>query len=119
MKKIRVYPKIKTRIMSAFIEKLVSQSTQKNTESCRSHPGKCLAQIVFDAFVIVTIFIFLTRVLNRDTTVNVDACITFLAMWIPVNYIFKALDLEYSDQLARVAGWTLGNRLFSILTTSM
>jgi hypothetical protein len=102
--------------MSAFIEKLVSQSTQKNTESCRSHPGKCLAQVVFDAFIIVALFALLTRVLNRDA-VNVDACITFLAMWIPVNYIFKALDLEYSDQLARVAGWTLGNKLFSILTS--
>jgi len=104
--------------MSAFIEKLVLQSTQKNTESCRSHPGKCLAQVVFDSFVIVAIFALLTRVLNRDA-VNVDACIAFLTMWIPVNYIFKALDLEYSDQLARVAGWTLGNKLFSILTSSI
>ena len=104
--------------MSALIEKLVSNSTQKNTESCRSHPGKCLGQVVFDGLVIVAIYAILTWVLNQDV-VSADASLTFLSMWIPVNYILKALDLEYSDQLARVAGWTLGNRLFSILTTSM
>jgi hypothetical protein len=101
--------------MSALIEKLVSTSTQKNTETCRSHPGKCLGQVCFDGIVIVAIYSLLTWVMNHDA-VNTDASLTFLSLWIPVQYLLKALDLEYSDQLARVAGWTLGNKLFSILT---
>lgn len=101
--------------MSALLENLVSKSTQKNTETCRSHPGKCLGQVSFDGIVIVAIYSLLTYVMNKQG-LSMDASLTFLSLWIPLQFIFKSLDLEYSDQLARVAGWTIGNKLFSILT---
>jgi hypothetical protein len=101
--------------MSALVEKLVSKSTQKNTETCRSHPSKCLGQVCFDGIVIVAIYSLLTYVTNKDW-LSMDAILTFLSLWVPMQFLLKGLDLEYSDQLARVAGWTIGNKLFAILT---
>jgi hypothetical protein len=101
--------------MSALVEKLVGKSTQDNTDKCSLNPTACLGQVCFDGIVVVCMYAFLTYQVDK-TWIDVDAALTFFSIWVPVLFLLKGLDLEYGDQLSRVAGWSLGNKLFAILT---
>lgn len=96
------------------IGKLIEQSTEDNTANCKKDPSKCLWQCVVDAMVFITIFSALSFTIDHRKP-NIDSVFVFLSIWVPVLFLLKAMDLEYSEQLSRTIGWSLGQKMFSVL----
>lgn len=99
------------------IQDIITSSSKKYTEDCRSHPEKCLRQVVIDALVIIGLFAFLTSFVDHQTP-SVDQIITFLTVWTPILFLLKTMDLENTEQFGRVAMWTLATKVFTILTAT-
>lgn len=98
-----------------LISDLLMSSSDDNTKDCRKNPMACFRQVVIDGMVIVVMFTFLSWHINHELPAP-TSLIDFMTVWTPMLFVLKAMDLEYSDQLARVAGWTLGTKVFNILT---
>ena len=101
--------------MVLVVEKLVQASTVQNTKNCKAHPGKCLSQVFLDGAIIAAVYVALAVLIDKNTP-SLDAVVSFLSIWTPMLYTFKALDLEYSDQMARVGGFQLATKVFGLLT---
>ena len=82
----------------------------------RKTPLKCLGRVLLDAAVIVGAYAALSFALDKGSSVSLDATATFVAVFVPIAYAIKALDMEYHDQLARVAAFHLGTKVFNVLT---
>lgn len=94
---------------------IIHSSTDENTAKCKTDPGMCLWQCVIDATIFATLFSAASLVIDHRKP-DLDSIFVFLSLWIPVLYLLKSMDLEYSDQLARVAGWSLAQKMFSALS---
>jgi hypothetical protein len=101
--------------MAANLGKLIDKSTDDNTRNCKQDPTTCLWQCCVDALVFMVLFSVMSVLIDHRRP-NVDSLGTFAAVWIPTLFALKILDLEYSDQLARVAGWSLAQKMFSVMT---
>lgn len=99
----------------SFLRDLLVNSTDGNTENCKKNPVVCFRQVVIDTTVIVLLFTFLTWHVEHKLP-KLESLVNFTSIFIPCLFLLKAMDLEYSSQLARVAGWTIGTKIFSILT---
>ena len=49
---------------------------------------------------------------------DIDRIVGFLAIWTCIMFLLKALDVEQSDQFARVAFWTIATKVFGLLTVT-
>ena len=95
--------------------RLIEKSTDENTAKCKLDPNACLWQCCVDAIVFVILFSAMSMLIDHRRP-NIDSLVIFLSIWIPTLFFLKAMDLEYSDQLARVAGWTLAQKMFSVMS---
>lgn len=93
---------------------ILEKSTDSNTANCKVNPGMCLWQCCIDGVVFASLFTAVSFLIDHRAP-DVNSIFTFLSIWVPTLFLLKALDLEYSDQLARVAGWSLGSKMFSAL----
>lgn len=93
---------------------IINKSTDENTKNCKDTPNECLWQCIVDAMVFVTMFTSMSFLIDHRGP-NINNILTFVSVWIPTLFLLKAMDLEYSDQLARVIGWSLGSKMFSSL----
>lgn len=101
--------------VAGVIKRAITQSTQNNTQKCKTKPLKCLRQIVFDGIVVVTLYSLLTRVVDHQVP-NIDDMLGFLAMWTAVMFLLKNLDIDQADQFYRVAFFSIASKVFGILT---
>lgn len=103
--------------MSTLLNSVILKSDKEKTDNCRENPAACLGQVVVDGCVIVMLFGFLSYTIDAQMP-SMENSAAFLSVWVPVLFLLKAMELEYADQLARVAGFTLATKIFAILTTS-
>ena len=83
-------------------------------------PREMLLAVLMDAVVIVGSYVVLGMTLRNNanspvSTISWDGTLSFLAVFTPLAFAIKALNLEYADQLARVATFHLGTKMFNIL----
>lgn len=99
------------------VKDAISKSTKKNTEGCREKPGQCLRQIILDGIIIVALYSILTHAID-GVTPDLDKMLGFLSVWTAIIFLLKSLDVDQSDQFARVAFWTIATKIFGILTVT-
>lgn len=99
------------------VKDAISNSTKKNTESCRERPARCLRQIILDGVVIIVLYSLLTHAIDGAAP-DIDRMLGFLSLWTAIMFLLKSLDVDQSDQFARVAFWTIATKVFGILTVT-
>ena len=93
-------------------------SKDKNTcphGPCRRDPWKCLQGVLLDAAVISGTYAILAVELDKGASLSWEGTLTFFAVFVPLALAIKALNLEYSDQLPRVALFHLSTKMFNVL----
>lgn len=91
------------------------QSTEQTLKECRKHPAKCLRQLAVDGFIIVASYAVLLYAVDGKA-VQWRRVATFYALFMMLAFVFHSLDVDYQEQLTRVAGFQLGTKLFAALT---
>lgn len=82
---------------------------------CRRKPIACLRAAATDAALIMGVYVALAMVLDKGPTVSRDGLLLFAAIFVPVGFALRAFDVEYSDQLPRVALFHLATQIFNVL----
>lgn len=86
---------------------------------CWHNPWKCLRGVLLDACVIAGAYAALAVALDNGISVTSDGLLTFVAIFVPLTFIIKALNLEYGDQLPRVALFHLATKVFNVMTVAV
>lgn len=102
--------KVSTRSMG-----LLQKSTEKWLKNCKDRPTKCFRQLLIDGAVIITSFAALSYLVD-GTVVQWDRALKFYGLFLVVAFVFRYLDVDFQENLTRVAGFQIGNKLFSALT---
>ena len=103
--------------VSKLVKDTVTNSTKENTVKCKEKPMDCLRQIILDGVIICVLYSILTHMID-GVPPDIDRIFGFLAVWTAIMFLLKALDVEQSDQFARVAFWTIATKVFGILTVT-
>lgn len=91
------------------------QSTEQSLKECRKQPAKCLRQLAVDGLIIVLSYALLLYLVDGKV-VQWRRVGLFYALFMLLAFVFHALDVDYQEQLTRVAGFQLGTKLFLALT---
>lgn len=83
-------------------------------KKCSRNPLKTLRKAAIEGLVVVAMFTFISLTID-DTTPRLESIALFMAVWTPIVFAMKALDMEFSDQAMRVATWMLASRVFNVL----
>lgn len=85
--------------------------------ACREHPLSCLREMVLDGAVIVIAYALLAYTIEGK---SVDGCraVLFLSLYVGLSFGLRYMNLEFGEQLSRVVGFQLGNKLFTCLAAS-
>jgi hypothetical protein len=75
--------------------------------------------VLLDACVIAGTYAVLALTLDKGSPLSIDGTLTFVAAFVPLTFIIKALNLEYSEQLPRVAFFHLSTKIFNVLTSGV
>lgn len=78
-------------------------------------PRASLRQVALEALLIVGSYAVLAFMLEDGTSFSLDGIATFLAIFIPISFVLRCADVDYKDQLARVALFQLGVKIFNTL----
>ena len=90
------------------------ESTEAHLKQCKEHPRKCFRQLMVDGLVIVASYGLLTYLLDGKA-LNPRRTLAFYALFLALAYAFRYLDVDFQEQLTRVAGFQIGTKLFGAL----
>ena len=76
-----------------------------------------MRSVLLDASVIAGTYAVLALALDKGSSLSLDGALTFFAVFVPLAFGIKALNLEYSDQLPRVAFFHLATKIFNVLAS--
>lgn len=89
-----------------------TRDDDKNFPPC---PLLSLKKVLLEAILIVGSYVALSMVLDNGGSLSSEGILTFLTVFIPISFVLKAASVDYDDQLARVAMFQLGVKLFNVL----
>ena len=78
-------------------------------------PTTCLREVIVEACLIVGSYAALSYMLE-DGACSLRGVLMFLAIFIPISFVLRCVNVDYKDQLARVALFQLGVKIFNVLT---
>jgi hypothetical protein len=84
---------------------------------CWHDPGKSIRRVLLDACVIAGTYAVLALALDKGSSLSLDGTLTFFAAFVPLAFIINVLNLEYSEQLPRVAFFHLATKIFNVLAS--
>ena len=90
---------------------LLNKSTEQSVKECRTDPAKCLAQLMADGAVIIASYSLLLYVVDGQMVAWPKA-LKFYGLFLLLAFVFRYLDLDFQEQLTRVAGFQIGTKLF-------
>jgi hypothetical protein len=88
-----------------------ANSTEDALKECREKPAKCLSHLALDAAVIVAAYGFLVWAVD-GARLSPTKALKFYALFMVVAFVLRYLDVDFQDQLTRVAGFQIGTKLF-------
>lgn len=94
---------------------IFQKSTQQWLKGCKDRPTKCFRQLLVDGAVIISSFSVLSYLVD-GTVVQWDRALKFYALFLAVAFVFRYLDVDFQENLTRVAGFQIGSKLFATLT---
>lgn len=86
-------------------------STEQSLKNCKEHPKKCFRQLVIDGLVIVLSYGMLLYLVDGRPLDPIKAA-KFFVLFLALAYAFRYLDVDFQEQLTRVAGFQVGTKLF-------
>jgi hypothetical protein len=99
-----------------FLLTPLRESTEEAVHQCKEKPGKCARQLLLDGLVIVLAYAFLLYVVEGKVLAWVRG-VKFYVLFLFVAFVLRYLDVDFQDQLTRVAGFQLGTKLFAAMAT--
>ena len=87
-----------------------------NAEKPMYNPGRVLLTVLLDGVIIAFSYIFISCVLDKCTSFSTDGVITFFSVFIPLGFALRSFEMEYQEQLVRVAMFHLATKMFNSLT---
>lgn len=90
------------------------RSTEANLKGCAQQPQKCARQLALDGAVIIASHALLVFLLDGKM-LEWRRALTFYALFMVLAFAFRMLDVDFQEQLTRVAGFQLGTKLFGAL----
>ena len=91
------------------------QSTEQSLKECREHPARCFKQLLVDGLVIIASYALLLYLVD-GRTIEWARAAKFYALFLVLAFVFRLLDVDFQEQLTRVAGFQLGTKLYLALT---
>lgn len=98
-----------------FLDSL-RESTEGNLKQCKEHPRKCFRQLLVDGLLIVASYGLLTYLLDGKA-LDPRRALAFYVLFLALALAFRYMDVDFQEQLTRVAGFQIGTKLFGALTT--
>lgn len=89
----------------------ITQSTEESLKECKKDPGKCVSQLLLDGAVIILAYALLAYVVD-GTILSATKALKFYALFMLLTFVLRWLDVDFQDQITRVAGFQLGTKLF-------
>jgi hypothetical protein len=93
----------------------IKNSTEQAVKECKKDPKKCVRQLLLDGVVIVASYGLLLYLVEGRTLAWTNIA-RFYAVFLVIAFVFRYLDLDFQEQLTRVAGFQVGTKLFMLLT---
>lgn len=93
----------------------LKQSTEQSLKECQKQPTRCFRQLLLDGLVIISSYSLLLYLVD-GRVVDVRRAVTFYALFLVLAFAFRWLDVDFQEQLTRVAGFQIGTKLFAALT---
>lgn len=93
---------------------ILRTSTEKALKDCRQHPRRCFRQLLIDGMVIVLAYAVLVYLVD-GASIDPMRAARFYGLFVVMAYVLRYLDVDFQEQLTRVAGFQLGTKLFSAL----
>ena len=93
-----------------------SSATYNPPSACRTNPRACFMQLMTDGVALVAAFSLLVYVLDGALP-PVGRVLNFYALYVAITFSLKWLDVEFQDQIPRVAGFQIGNKIFTALAS--
>lgn len=78
---------------------------------CRKEPGKCTAQIVVDGAVIIFAYAVLLYAVE-GAMLPWRRALKFYGLFVFLAFLLRYVNVDFQEQLTRVAGFQLGTKLF-------
>ena len=104
---------------SEFLDRVTQPlrtSTEDSIRECKADPSKCLTQLMLDGAVIVLAYAALLYLVDGKQ-LAVPRALKFYVMFVVLAYVLRYLDVDFADQITRVAGFQLGTKLFLTMAT--
>lgn len=98
-------------ILRSILNSPLSPLTPQN---CKTSPGKCLQQIILDAFIFTGIYCIVLSQLKQPQH-SPDQILSFIAIYTSTLFACKALSTEYHEMASRALGITLFNKVLSVM----
>lgn len=89
----------------------LTKSTEQSLQECKANPRKCFAQLLLDGLVIIASYGSLLYLLEGKV-LDPQKAMTFYGLFLILAYTFRYLDVDFQEQLTRVAGFQIGTKLF-------
>lgn len=81
---------------------------------CKAQPAKCAYQIAVDGAVIVAAYALLVYALDGAVLAWAKA-LKFYALFFVLAFLLRYVNVDFQEQLTRVAGFQLGTKLFTCM----
>jgi hypothetical protein len=79
-------------------------------------PIKIFGQVVLDAFILIASYAFVSCVMDSCETIHTNGVLLFLTVFIPLGMFVRSMEVEYQEQLTRVAFFHLATKIFNAMT---
>ena len=96
---------------------LASDQTRLAGSACHERPWPCLQQLVIGTLAIGAAWTAIAWYVDAKPP-NARHLLKFWAIYLPVAFFLRWMDVEIQDKLAIAAGMTIGNKMVQILTAA-
>ena len=96
---------------------LASDQSRLAGGACHERPWPCLQQLVIGTLAIGVAWTAIAWYVDAKPP-NVRHLLKFWAIYLPVAFLLRWMDVEIQDKLAIAAGMTIGNKMVQILTAA-
>lgn len=94
----------------------LKNSTEQSLKECKANPRKCFAQLLLDGLVIIASYGSLVYLVDGKMVDPLKA-LKFYGLFLVIAYVFRYLDVDFQEQLTRVAGFQVGTKLFMAMAS--
>jgi hypothetical protein len=89
---------------------------QHESNKDKHNPSKIFGQVVLDAFILIASYTFVSCVMDSCETIHLNGILLFVTVFVPLGMFVRSMEVEYQEQLTRVAFFHLATKIFNAMT---